>query len=208
MSNGSDFFLTYFFFVYCHTIFAALIFCMHLLLDCTLCANKYWIYITIYGAANDDTAGIMTSLGFLGLLLIVDPRSCGRYTSVARTDLALAKKSLRGDSPLTDLAISGPMGRWRVECHLSWLSNKLISNDSKIVFRATIANDIIQNIKNNIFVSPWPFRPKGVLVACVRLSVRPSVRELVTDLNWNHQICTQRASAGTLSWYWKWGSLT
>ena len=39
--------LTYFFFVYCHTIFAALIFCMHLLLDCTLCANKYWIYIPI-----------------------------------------------------------------------------------------------------------------------------------------------------------------
>ena len=32
-------------FVYCHTIFVALIFCMHLLLDCTLCANEYWIYI-------------------------------------------------------------------------------------------------------------------------------------------------------------------
>ena len=40
--NGSDFF----FLSLSRSIFAALIFCMHLLLDCTLCANKYWIYIT------------------------------------------------------------------------------------------------------------------------------------------------------------------
>ena len=38
-----------FFTFYYHTVFAAFIICMHLLFDCTLCANKYWSeYIYIY----------------------------------------------------------------------------------------------------------------------------------------------------------------
>ena len=33
-------------------------------------------------------------------------------------------------------------------------------------------------------------------------------RLLVTDLNWNHQICTKHASLDILSWYVKLGSST
>ena len=41
-----------YFFFYCQTLFAAHICCMHLLLDCTSCANKYWIYIYIQNACD------------------------------------------------------------------------------------------------------------------------------------------------------------
>ena len=35
-----------------------------------------------------------------------------------------------------------------------------------------------------------------------------STWQLVTDLGWNHQICTKHVSWDTLSWYWKWRPLT
>ena len=59
---------------------------------------------------------------------------------------------------------------------------------------------------------------RGIVVACVCLSARLSVRSavnftlsarwLVTDMIWNHQICSKHASWDTLGWYWKWRSLT
>ena len=73
-----------------------------------------------------------------------------------------------------------------------------------------------------IIFTPWPFKGALSLPASVRPSVCPSVRpsirpsinftlsaqQLVTDLRWNHQICTKHASWDTLGWYWKWRSLT
>ena len=45
---------------------------------------------------------------------------------------------------------------------------------------------------------------------CLRLSICPSFPKLylITDLSWDHQICTKHASLNTLGWYWKWSSLT
>ena len=83
----------------------------------------------------------------------------------------------------------------------------------------TVDDDIL-NLSSSLFTL-WHFRPKGYchcLHLSVCLSIHPSVlpsviftlstQWLITDLSWNHQICTKHASWDTLRRYWKLGSLT
>ena len=63
---------------------------------------------------------------------------------------------------------------------------------------------------------PLAFQAEGALslpasvrlIICLSVNFTLSARQIVTDLNWNHQICTKHASWDTLDWYWTWRSLT